>query len=73
MLVSEYEITCPVYLTADTSHGKMEGIDKHILRVDRLMPRGKHIETEKRIMARMTDFDHFMRGNPYPKMYLKTQ
>lgn len=73
ILVSEYAVKSPMYLTADTLKGKMEGMDTHILRVDRFMPKGKHLDMEKRHMARLIDFDNFMRGNPYPRMYLKTQ
>lgn len=71
VLVSEYEVSSPLFLAAETSKNTMEGMATHIMRLERYLEAGKHLETEKRHYARISDFDGFMRGNPYPRMYVK--
>lgn len=71
VLVSEYRVTSPLFLAAETRKNNMEGTKTHIMRLERLLEAGKSVETEKRHYAKISDFDGFMRGNPYPRMYVK--
>jgi len=60
-----------LFLEAETSPGKFQGISSHTVRVERWLNEKENLELAKRKLPLLVDVDAFMRGNPHPRMYIK--